>query len=121
MSDDALLGELAAGLSRHRLNRNETQASVAREAGVARRTVSKIENGHVVDTRSLVRVLRALELLDGLEALVPRPLVSPVALAESQGRVRRRASGRPESRPGQAESSEASDIAGEWSWPDEER
>jgi putative transcriptional regulator len=111
MSDEAILAELGERLARHRLNRNLTQAEVAREAGVARRTVSKVENGHVVDSRSLARILRALGLLGGLDALVASPRPSPVALAEGRGRVRKRA----RRRAGSA------DDSGEWTWPDQEK
>lgn len=116
MDDTAVLEELGRRLARHRLNLNQTQASVAREAGVAQRTLSKVENGHVVDSQSLVRILRALDLLDGLGVLVPQPQVSPVALARTRGRVRERASGY----RGQSQRQENPD-AGEWIWPDEDQ
>lgn len=117
ISDDTILKELGERLARHRLNRNQTQAAVAHEAGVARRTVSKVENGHVVDTRNLVRIMRALDLLDGLDTLIPEPRVSPVALAEARGRVRERASGR------RASAARKKDEADKepWTWPDEKR
>lgn len=112
LSDEAILEDLGQRVARHRLNRNLTQEQVAREAGVARRSLSKIENGHVVDTRVLVRVLRALGLLEGLAALVPEPEVSPVALREARGRERARASG---VREGRAKTGER----GKWTWPDD--
>lgn len=111
MGDDAVLAELGERLARYRLNANRSQAEVAREAGVSRRTLSKLENGHVIDSRSLVRLLRALGLLGELERLVPAPRPSPVALAETRGRVRERASGR-------RKRDEAEPDSGEWRWPD---
>lgn len=111
-SDDAALKTLGERLARHRLNRNQTQAAVAREAGVSRRTVSKVENGHVIDTRGLVRILRALGLLGSLDELLPSPGPSPVALSERQGRIRERARGR--------RSPDEPDSA-EWTWPDQEQ
>lgn len=114
LSDESVLSQLGARIARHRLNLNKTQDEVAHEAGVARRSISKLENGHVVDTRVLVRVLRALNLLTGLEALAPPPEPSPLALAEAQGRIRTRASGRrkTETHPDHSE-------PGAWQWPDE--
>lgn len=113
-SDEITLKTLGERLARHRLNRNRTQAEVAREAGVARRTVYKAENGHVIDTQSLVRILRALDLLGRLESLVPEPRISPMALVETRGRVRERASGYRKAKPDD-------EPAAEWTWPDEER
>lgn len=112
MSDAAVLGELGQRLARRRLDRNVTQEEVAVEAGVSRRSVSKIENGHVVDTRVLVRVLRALDLLGALETLAPKPEASPVALLEARGKQRERASGR---------RAAPSPAAEGWTWPDDNR
>lgn len=111
-SDDETLVRLAERLSRHRLDRDQTQAEVAPTAGVNRRTVSKVENGHVIDSRSLVRILRALDLLVGLDVLIPESEVSPVALAKNRNRVRKRASGFRRKR--------ADHAVGEWTWPDKE-
>lgn len=112
MTDEAVLAELGERLARHRLNRNITQAAVAREAGVARRTVSRLENGYSVDTQSLIRILRALDLIEGLDRMVPPARPSPLALAERQGRPRERARARDGDR------GEAGDAGG-WVWPDE--
>jgi transcriptional regulator with XRE-family HTH domain len=111
-SDTAILKDIGERLSRVRLDRDRTQAELARAAGVSRRTVSKAENGHVIDSQSLVRILRALDLLAGLDTLIPAPRVSPVALARDRGRVRERASG--------GRTRRRDNPAGEWTWPDEE-
>lgn len=113
MSDAAILTELGERLARYRLNRNITQAAVAREAGVARRTVSRLENGYSVDTQSLIRILRALDLVEGLDRMVPPVRPSPLALAERKGQPRERA----RARAGDAD--DAPD-AGAWVWPDED-
>ncbi|RFA25799.1 hypothetical protein CAI21_18250 [Alkalilimnicola ehrlichii] len=114
MSDEAVLQLLGERLARYRLNRNQTQANLAHEAGLARRTVSKVENGHVIDSRCLVRLLRALGLLDRLDLLVPESPVSPLALVEARGRVRERARGY--DREGDA----GEGNKGAWTWPDED-
>jgi len=113
LSDAVILAELGQRLARHRLNRNITQAAVSREAGVARRTVSRLENGHSVDSQSLIRILRALGLLDRLDELVPAPRPSPLALAERKGQQRERA------RSSTQSADQAEQKAG-WVWPDEE-
>ena len=100
---------LGRRLARHRLNRNLTQAALAAEAGVSALTVQRIERGHSLQAANLIRILRALGLLDNLDALVPEPAISPIQQARMRGRVRQRAS----SRPGRPE------PPTEWSWGDE--
>jgi len=92
LSDDAMLQELGRRLQRHRLSRNVTQDSLAREAGVSTPTVQRLEAGSSVQLVSLLRVLRALGLLDHMEMLVPEPGVRPMELLEREGRRRQRAS-----------------------------
>ena len=109
-SDGAVLEELGRRLAAIRLNRNQTQAQLARQAGVSKRTIERLESGAVaVQLSGFVRVCRALDLLDRLDAFVPEPLVSPIALLKLRGRNRRRASGRPA--PGPAPKA--------WTWRDE--
>ena len=108
-SDQAVLQALGRRLARHRLNRNLTQAALAAEAGVSALTVQRIEQGRSSQAANLIRILRALGLLDNLDALVPEPAISPIQQARMRGRVRQRAS----SRPGRPE------PPTEWSWGDE--
>lgn len=109
-SDQAALRTLGQRLARHRLNRNLTQANLAAQAGVSPLTVQRIERGRSSQAANLVRILRALGLLDNLDALVPEPAVSPIQQARMRGRVRQRAS----SRAGAAE------PPTDWSWGDEQ-
>lgn len=93
-AEDALLTALGERLARHRLNRNLTQAELAREAGVSLPTVVRMEGGNSVQLSSFLRVLRALDLLENLEGLLPEPPPSPMQQLKQQGRTRRRASGK---------------------------
>jgi putative transcriptional regulator len=94
LTDSAVLSEIGRRLERVRLERNITQSALAREAGISRRTLVRLEQGedHVGAT-TLLRVLRALDLLENVEQLVPEPLPSPIERLRSQGRRRQRASG----------------------------
>lgn len=93
LSDDAVLAELGGRLARTRLERNLTQRALAEEAGVARKVVHAMEAGGEFKATSLIRVLRALGLMDSLDRLVPEPAQSPIELLKLHGRTRRRASG----------------------------
>jgi putative transcriptional regulator len=92
MTDDAVLAEVGVRLERTRLDRNLSQQQLADEAGVSRHSLLRIEAGRSVTLPVLLRVLRALDLLDGLEVLVPEPLPSPIEQLERQGHRRQRAS-----------------------------
>jgi len=95
LTNDAVLAELGRRLESHRLQRNLTQAELAHEAQVGRATLQRLERGRSVQTESLIKVLRALELLPALDAAVPQSVESPVAeLERQQRRTRQRASGR---------------------------
>lgn len=86
-----ILAEIGQRLQRYRLQQNRTVADVATEAGVAVRTVERAETGERPTLETLVRILRALGRLDGLEAFLPTPLVSPIQLAALSGHERQRA------------------------------
>ena len=91
--DEALLRELGSRLTCARLAQNLTQAALAERAGVAKRTVERLESGAVATQLSgFLRVCRALGLIEGLETLVPVSAASPMAQLKLQGRKRKRAS-----------------------------
>jgi transcriptional regulator with XRE-family HTH domain len=71
LSDEAVLAELGARLARRRIELQLTQAALAEQAGVAKRTVERIEAGASAQMSSIIRLLRVLELLPVLEQLVP--------------------------------------------------
>jgi transcriptional regulator with XRE-family HTH domain len=89
--DTAVLQELGERLASLRLERNLKQADLAVEAGVSKRTVERMEAGGPTQLVNLVRVCRALGLLERLETLVPEVTISPVAQLIQQGKKRKRA------------------------------
>ena len=59
LSDEVVLRELGSRLAAARLSRNLTQLALAEEAGVAKRTVERLETGEVASRMSgFVRVCR---------------------------------------------------------------
>ena len=90
LTDSAVLEELGERLKRRRIDAGLTQAQLAEEAGVSKRTVERIMSGHSTDFVLLLRVLRALKLLDALEQLIPAQPQSPLLLLKSRGRARDR-------------------------------
>jgi putative transcriptional regulator len=94
MSDAAVLEEIGRRLRRVRLNRNVTQADLAKQAGIGRRTLQKAEDGQVTTLETLVAILRGLGSLSQLDQFLPEPPLSPVQLAQLKGKTRQRASGK---------------------------
>jgi len=109
LTDDSILSELGQRLARHRLAQNLTQAHLAGQAGLSKRTVERIEAGHSAQLSSLIRLLRTLGLVPALDSSIPAPPASPIELLRNQGRPRERA------RPGVHKPARAAD----WSWEDE--
>jgi transcriptional regulator with XRE-family HTH domain len=99
---DEILREVGQRLRRYRLQQNRTIAEVAKEAGVAVRTVERAETGERPTLETVVRLLRALGRADAIDAFLPAPLVSPLELAQMSGRERQRA-GTPRRRKGGSE------------------
>ena len=92
LTDDAALRELGSRLASARLERNLTQAALAEQAGVAKRTVERLESGAVATQLSgFLRVCRVLGVLERFDALIPEPTLSPMAQLKLQGRKRQRA------------------------------
>ncbi len=109
MTDAAVLAEIGDRLARLRLQRNLTQAQLAREAGVSKRTLIRLESGESSQVTNLIRVVRALGLLGNLDVFIPPPLPSPIEQLRSRAKERRRAS------PGAKKSGPPT----KWSWGDE--
>lgn len=113
LSDAAVSRELGDRLRRLRLRRNLDQHQLADEAGIGRATLQRLEEGEPANMVTLLRILRALGLLEGLNQLVPEPVPSPIEELERQGRQRQRA-GTPRRRRKIGEDSNEP-----WSWGDE--
>ena len=83
LTDDAVMAEFGQRLARARLARNMSQKQLAEEAGVGERTVARVEAGESPTLANVIRILRALDLVEGLDRLVPEPVVNPLARARA--------------------------------------
>lgn len=89
-TDTSILEELGRRITARRIERNLTQAELAVKAGVAKRTVERLEAGESTQLANFLRILRALELLDMLAALLPETGPGPMELLRHRGRERKR-------------------------------
>jgi transcriptional regulator with XRE-family HTH domain len=90
ITEMAILPEIGDRLERRRIDAGLTQAQLAEEAGISKRTVERIEAGHSTDFVLLLRVLRVLKLLEALDQVIPDLPQSPLILLKSRGRARKR-------------------------------
>ena len=70
--------------------------------------LERIEAGASAQMSNMIRILRVLDLLPGLDRMIPAELAGPIDLLKRKGKVRLRASSR---RPDQTDEP--------WSWQDE--
>ena len=110
-ADETVLAEIGTRLLQRRLELDLTQAALGRQAGVSKRTIERIESGGSTQLSTFIRILRALNLLENFETLVPHPKAGPIEQLDSQGRQRRRASGNRRSKTTPPET---------WTWGDEQ-
>jgi len=86
LTDGVVLTEIGERIAMHRLERGLTQASLADMAGISKRTLERVEAGDTAQISSIIGILRALGLFEGLETLVPATAPLP------EGRMRKRVS-----------------------------
>lgn len=107
LTDGAVLAEIGERITRRRIELDLSQAKLAEQAGIAKRTVERIEAGGSTQTISMIRVFRVLGLLSGLDHVIPDAAARPRDLLKHKGKVRQRASSRRRQEPKP------------WSWNDD--
>jgi len=110
MNDEAILEEFGQRLARRRLDQGLTQAELAEQAGVGKRTVERVEAGGSTQLTTVIRIMRVLGLLEALDRAVPAAAPSPLDLLKRRGKQRQRASS------GQ----QPVGTGKNWSWGDDE-
>lgn len=90
MSPEELQAVFGKQLQELRISKNLDQVTTAEKAGVSTRALRNLEAGRGSSVETLLRVLKALDSLEGISLLAPKPSVSPLALLRHSGTVRRR-------------------------------
>ena len=118
LTDAAVLEVLGQRLARHRIEAGLTQADLAEQAGIGKRTLERIEAGRGAELTNFIRVLRVLDRLEGLDRLLPELPPSPIAQLKLRGKQRQRVTrGRGASGPGTPTRSPGhSTPASSWTW-----
>jgi transcriptional regulator with XRE-family HTH domain len=90
ISDRAVNELLGKFIRQSRIRQNKTQGQLAKEAGVARSTLSLFEKGENSSLMVFIQLLRVLNLLHLLREFEIREQLSPIQLAKLQHPVRQR-------------------------------
>ena len=108
LSDEVVLEELGRRIARRRLDFQFTQAQLAEQAGVSKRTVERIESGATSQMSTMIRVFRVLDLMTGLDQVVSEVKPRPMDMLKLNGTERKRAS-----------SINKKKVNRDWHWGDE--
>jgi transcriptional regulator with XRE-family HTH domain len=90
MSNLAVAAEIGQRLERMRLERNISQQSLSEEIGITPKSYRQLVAGNG-KLENLIAAMRALNCLDQLDAFLPAPTPSPIALWKQKGKERKRA------------------------------
>lgn len=71
LTSQAILSQLAERVKKYRIDMNLSQAEFSQKAGISLRSISNFENGSDVKFSNFIKILKALEIADNLEILVP--------------------------------------------------
>jgi transcriptional regulator with XRE-family HTH domain len=77
-TDEQILQELGTRLKTERIRQKMTQKTFAKNCGVAKSTVERFEKGESVQLANLLKMLRTLHQLSGIELLLPITEPSPM-------------------------------------------
>ena len=92
LSDKGIEDELGQRLKALRLRKNITQKELAEATTFSVNAIKSLESGRG-KLSTLIAALRELGALDQLDHFIPEISISPLQLAKTQGKVRKRASG----------------------------
>ncbi len=106
---EAVITELGMRMAQRRVELGMTQAEMAEQAGVGKRTIERIEAGTDTQLSTLIRLLSVLDLTEHLDHLVPEATVSPMKMLEHQAKPRKRAISKRAAKPKEP-----------WKWGDEQ-
>jgi transcriptional regulator with XRE-family HTH domain len=109
LTDETILAELGKRIAHLRIGLQLTQADLAQQSGVAKRTVERIEAGASAQMSSIIRIFRVLDLLQNLDRVIAEAGPGPMDMLKRRGKTRQRAS----------KSRKQKDSGKLWTWDDE--
>ena len=83
---DSVIAEIGIRLAQRRIELELTQADLAKQAGVGKRTVERLEAGGSTQLTNFVRILSKLDLLTEFMGAIPDAQPSPMELLRAKGK-----------------------------------
>ncbi len=83
-TEEELQHALGDRIRKLRLSRNIDQRETADKAGISLSALRNLESGRGATTATLLRTLKALDYLAGLEMLAPEVKINPVAMLKTR-------------------------------------
>lgn len=84
LTDDAILSEIGKRILARRFELNMTQAELAKNSGVSKRTVERIEDGMSSQFVSIIRIFRVLNLMENFDLIISEPRPRPMELLKQE-------------------------------------
>jgi len=84
ISDDSILKEVGKRLTHQRIRLNQTQKELAFNAGISERTLERCESGGNVTMSVFLKILRALDIINLFDVVVPIIQTSPISLLKDK-------------------------------------
>ena len=91
-TDSETMQELGRRLQRYRIDSGLSQNELSDMTGISAKTIANLEDGKQTNTLTLIRILRALGLLDNLELLAPPQDNRPIDFLRYNKKAPQRAS-----------------------------
>ena len=91
-SDVEVMHEIGERLKKTRIDSLKTQKDIALLTGVSLRTICNMEAGKDVSFSTIVKIMRALRILQNLDTAFPKPGIRPsevIKLGKERERVRK--------------------------------
>lgn len=108
-TDKTVLAEIGGRIARRRLAHQLTQAELAEQAGIGKRTLERVEAGETTQFSTIIRIFRVLDLLTKLDQVLDEPPIRPLEAMARKGKIRQRAPGQRKTKPSEP-----------WSWDENE-
>ena len=88
-SNEQILKELGDRIRMARIRSGQTQAQMAENSGVAKTTVERAEKGESIQLLNVIKMLRSLNYIGGLEMILPSAEKTPLELLDGKPTPRR--------------------------------